>query len=193
MARALTRSHSSASVTLYIQLYHPRHHTPSRTSQLHYLPSLITHPRFYRAAPPRFARSAHFPCYHSPLACSFNSSAPALLARRVSRRFPRSRAWGFSWIDQFVAARNSAMHLLSRLHQPHPGQRPVGIMATATAKAVDLVTREGYWSFLRVSPEVVLVEHWPAKPCKRSGFARGSSLSCAAARTLFKKLQAEAV
>ena len=68
-------------------------------------------------------------------------------------------------------------------------------MTTATTKAaaVDLVTPRGFWLFLATTTEVVFVEHWPARPGKRDGYPRGSSLSREAARRLYAKLKAEAL
>ena len=65
-------------------------------------------------------------------------------------------------------------------------------MAT-TATATDLVTREGYWNFFPAGA-LVLVEHWPARPGKRTGgFPRGSSLSRDAAKVLYRRLRDRAL
>jgi hypothetical protein len=62
------------------------------------------------------------------------------------------------------------------------------------ATAADLVTPEGHWVFIPApGGEVVLVEHWPHRPGKRRGWARGSSLSRPAARALFKRLRERAL
>ena len=68
-------------------------------------------------------------------------------------------------------------------------------MSTTATKsgAVDLITPKGFWLFIAASPDVVLVEHWPARPGKRAGFPRGSSLSRAAAKRLYANLKAQAL
>ena len=66
-------------------------------------------------------------------------------------------------------------------------------MAT-TLQTADLVTKAGFFLFLAPpTGDTVMVEHWPSKPCKRTGFARGATLSRAKARELFKRLKAEAL
>lgn len=66
-------------------------------------------------------------------------------------------------------------------------------MSNAKAAAADLVTAKGFWLFMATATGVVLVEHWPARPGKRAGYPRGSSLSREAARRLYTKLKAEAL
>jgi hypothetical protein len=62
----------------------------------------------------------------------------------------------------------------------------------ATATAVDLVTREGYFNFFSEGARV-FVEHWPAKHGKRAGYPRATSLSREAAAVLYRKLRARAL
>ncbi len=66
-------------------------------------------------------------------------------------------------------------------------------MSNATKSATTLVTSQGNWQFTRASSSVVLVEHWPARPGKRTGWARGSSLSTQAAKRLYKTLLQQAL
>lgn len=62
----------------------------------------------------------------------------------------------------------------------------------ATAIARDLVTSEGYWNFFP-REGLVLVEHWPARPGKRAGYPRGTSLSRDMARRLYLQLRERAL
>lgn len=66
-------------------------------------------------------------------------------------------------------------------------------MSTAISRATNFVTAAGHWQFMPVTPEVVLVEHWPARPGKKAGYPRGSSLSTEAARRLYKTLLQQAL
>ena len=66
-------------------------------------------------------------------------------------------------------------------------------MSSSITRATDFVTAAGHWQFMPVSADVVLVEHWPARPGKKAGYPRGSSLSTEAARRLYKTLLEQAL